>query len=172
MADSVFFNVPPDFNLQMFAGQLAEKYRMEGFNVTVADFNNSVVLTFDKDTGGINMLLGLGQGIKATCMVVNGALSISFSDGDWTGKIIGLCVGWFVCFIPFITAIVGCVKQTQLPKKIGNDAMMIASQMYQQPMGTGFDGQQPPQQPPYGNQPPQQPPYENQPPQGPNGGQY
>lgn len=139
MANSLYFNVAPDFDLQMFAGQLAEKYRIEGFNVTVADFNNSVILTFDKNTGGINMLLGLGQGIKATCMVTNGALSINFSDGDWTGKIIGLLVGWFICLIPFITAIIGCVKQSQLPKKIGDDAMLIASQMGQQTQ----DGNQP-----------------------------
>lgn len=143
MANAVYFNVAPNFDLRVFAGQLAEKYRMEGFTVSVADFNNAVVITFDKDTGGINMLLGLGQGIKATCMVADGVLTIDFSDGDWTGKIIGLCVGWFICFIPFITAIVGCVKQSQLPKNIGNDAMIIASQMNQQYGGPG-------QQPPYG----------------------
>ena len=61
MADAVYFNVAPNFDLHMFAGQLAEKYRMEGFTVTVADFNNAEVITFDKDTGGINMLLGLGR---------------------------------------------------------------------------------------------------------------
>lgn len=55
MQDSVLFNVSPDFNIQMFAGQLAEKYRMEGFTVKVTEINNVVVLTFDKETGGINM---------------------------------------------------------------------------------------------------------------------
>ena len=35
MADAVYFNVAPNFDLHMFAGQLAEKYRMEGFTVTV-----------------------------------------------------------------------------------------------------------------------------------------
>ncbi len=146
MADTVFINVTPNFDLYMFANQLAEKYKMEGFNVTVANFNNSVVLTFDKNTGGINMLLGLGQGIKATCMLANGTLSINFSDGDWTGKIIGLAVGWFICLIPFITAIVGCVKQSQLPKNIGNDAMVIASQQVS-PQNT--DPQYVPPQQPY-----------------------
>ena len=173
MADAVYFNVAPNFDLHMFAGQLAEKYRMEGFTVTVADFNNAEVITFDKDTGGINMLLGLGQGIKATCMVADGVLTINFSDGDWTGKIIGLCVGWFICFVPFITAIIGCVKQSQLPKKIGNDAMMIASQMNQQFGGQGSQG-------PYEQQPPydgaQQYGDPNQPYNGPqnpnNGGSY
>lgn len=138
MEDTVFFNVAPDFNLQMFARQLAEKYRMEGFTVTVAEFNNVAVLTFDKETGGINMLFGLGLGIKATCTVLNGVLTIVFSDAEWTGKIIGLCVGAYVCFIPLITAIVGCVKQSQLPKNIGNDAVIIASQQSNQPPAGGF----------------------------------
>lgn len=140
MADSVYFNVAPNFNLQMFAGQLAEKYRMEGFTVTVAEYNNAVILTFDKSTGGINMLLGLGLGIKATCTVVNGVLTIIFSDAEWTGKIIGLCLGWFICFVPLITAIIGCVKQSQLPHDIENDAMMIASQQGQPPFGGQFYG--------------------------------
>lgn len=146
----MFINVPPNFNLHMFAGQLAEKYRMDGFTVTVADFNNSVVITFDKNTGGINMLLGLGEGIKATCMVANGVLSINFSDGDWTGKIIGLVVGWFICLVPFITAIIGCVKQSQLPKNIGNDAMMLVSQQ-----AANFNA---PCEPPYQQENYQQPP--------------
>lgn len=128
MANQIVFNVSPDFNIQMFAQQLAEKYRMEGFAVTVAEFNGSEIITFDKETGGINTVLGLGQGIKATCMVMNGALVIDFSDADWTGKIIGLIIGWFICLIPGITALIGAIRQSQLPKKITNDAMMIASQ--------------------------------------------
>lgn len=168
MADSVFFNVAPDFNLQMFAGQLAEKYRMEGFTVSVAEFNNTVVLTFDKSTGGINMLLGLGLGIKATCTVVNGVLTIAFSDAEWTGKIIGLCVGWFICLVPFITAIVGCVKQSQLPKDIGNDAMVIASQQGNQPPAGGpfYGGPQGPYDAPQGPGP------QGPGPQGPQNGQF
>lgn len=148
MQDSVLFNVAPDFNIQMFAGQLAEKYRMEGFTVKVTEINNVVVLTFDKETGGINMLLGLGLGIKATCTVLNGVLTIVFSDAEWTGKLIGLCVGLYVCVIPFITAIVGCVKQSQLPKNIGKDAIIIASQQNNQPPAGGFYyGEQGPQNP-------------------------
>ncbi len=164
MADTVYFNVAPDFDLQMFAGQLAEKYRMEGFTVTVANFNTAEVITFDKETGGINMLFGLGQGIKATCMVTDGVLTVNFSDGDWTGKIIGLLVGWFICLIPFITAIVGCVRQSQLPKKIGADAVMIASQMNQQFGGPG------PQGPYNGGQPYGDPNQQYNGPQGPNNG--
>ena len=85
-----------------------------------------------------------------TSMVANGVLSINFSDGDWTGKIIGLVVGWFICLIPFITAIIGCVKQSQLPKSIGNDAVIFASQQ-----APNFNDQY---EPPYQQDNYQQPP--------------
>ena len=119
--------VGPAFNLEVFSNQLADTYRAKGFAVNVASFNGSSVITFDKNTGGINMLLGMGEGIKATCTLNNDSLIINFSDGDWTGKIVGLLVGWFLCLVPFITAIVGCVKQTSLPKSISNDATMLAA---------------------------------------------
>lgn len=127
MADSVMFNVPENFNMNFFAQQLADKYRAEGYTVNVANLNGSVMMTIEKKTGGINMLLGMGEGIKATCTMMNGTLNIAFSDAEWTGKIIGFAVGWLLCWIPFITAIVGTVRQTQLPKKIGTDAAMIAA---------------------------------------------
>lgn len=129
MANSVMVNVGKNFDLNSFAEQLANKYRAEGYNVNVANLNNSLFITFEKNTGGINMVLGLGEGIKASCMVSNGTMNISFSDGDWTGKIVGFIVGWFVCFIPIITALIGTIKQSSLPKKIGTDATMIAASL-------------------------------------------
>lgn len=129
MADSVMFNISPSFEMGAFADKLAEMYRMKGYTVNVANMNKSCIITFDKGTGGINMLLGLGEGIKATCMVSNDTLSISFSDGDWTGKIIALVAGLFLCLIPLFTGIIGITKQSKLPKSIGNDAAMIASGM-------------------------------------------
>lgn len=127
MANSVMLKVNPSFDLEAFSNQLADAYRAKGFAVNVTTFDGSSIITFDKNTGGINMLLGMGEGIKATCTMNNDSLTINFSDGDWTGKIIGLAVGWIVCFVPFITAIVGCVKQTSLPKSIANDATVLAA---------------------------------------------
>ena len=129
MADNIMFNVKPDFNMDVFAGRLADTYRAKGFTVNVANMNGNYMLTFDKGTGGINTILGMGLGIKATCMLVNGALNITFSDAEWTGKIIACVVGWFLCLVPFITGIIGVVNQMGLPKQIGNDATMIASTM-------------------------------------------
>ncbi len=127
MANSVMLKVNPAFDLEAFSNQLADTYRAKGFAVNVAAFNGSSIITFDKNTGGINMLLGMGEGIKSTCTLNNDSLIINFSDGDWTGKIIGLAVGWFLCLVPFITAIVGCVKQSSLPKSIANDATVLAA---------------------------------------------
>ena len=127
MAKSVMLKVNPSFNLEEFSNQLADMYRAKGYAVNVAMFNGNSIITFDKNTGGINMLLGMGEGIKATCTYNNENLIVNFSEGDWTGKIIGYAVGWFLCMIPFITAIIGTVKQTSLPKNISNDLTVIAS---------------------------------------------
>lgn len=123
------FNVGPNFNLTTFSEQLAGLYRTKGFMVNVAYFNGNSVITFEKDVGGINYLLGLGEGIKATVSQNGNAVMINYSDGDWTGKIVGFAVGWILCFIPLITALIGTVKQLSLNDKITGDAMIIASNL-------------------------------------------
>ncbi len=62
-------------------------------------------------------------------MVNNGVLNITFTDAEWTSKIIGAVIGWFLCLIPLITAIIGVVRQTSLPKNIENDVRMMISSM-------------------------------------------
>ena len=58
---------------------------------------------------------------------MNNTVIISFSDAEWLGKIVGLVVGWFLCMVPFITAIIGTIQQLSLPKAIGDEAILIAS---------------------------------------------
>lgn len=132
MANNFMVNVPENFDLEEFADEVAQQYQAKGFQVNTLKMKNSVKLVFDKKCGGINMLLGLGQGISATCSFVgkqNDTLSVNFSDGDWTGKIIGLVAGWFLCLVPFITAIIGSVRQMSLPKDISNDMQTTLSNM-------------------------------------------
>ena len=74
------------------------------------------------------MVFALGD-IVPNFSRMNNTVSVNFSDGDWTGKIIGFVVGWFLCFIPCITAAIGTARQLSLPKSIGNDATMIAASM-------------------------------------------
>lgn len=122
MADSIMLSVPEGFDLSNLTSQLADMYRAKGFTVNVASLNNAEIVEFDKGVGGINMILGLDLGIKATFTVQNSTtLIVNFSDAAWTGKIIGLCVGWLICLVPFITAAVGAVKQSKFPKDLRND---------------------------------------------------
>lgn len=127
MATPLMLNVAPSFNMSAFAEQLATSYRSQGYVVNVMYFPDRVSVKFEKDTGGINTVLGLGEGITAHCTLNNGMLYINYSDEEWTGKIIGFCVGWFVCMVPFVTAIVGTVKQLDLSKKISAEATRIAA---------------------------------------------
>ncbi len=129
MANTLMVDAPENFDLEKFSAELSETYQAKGFTVQVMKMKNGVRLKFDKKTGGINMLLGLGLGVTATCTLQrNGNLIVNYSDADWTGKIVGLIVGWFLCFIPVITAIIGCLKQSSLTKDIDNDIIMLINQ--------------------------------------------
>lgn len=126
MATPLTLNVGPQFNMTSFVNQLSSLYQNKGFIVSATNFGTSTAIKFDKNTGGINMLMGLGQGVTANCTLSNGMLNINYTNEDWTGKIIGICVGWFLCLIPFITSIIGLFRQFQLTKDISNDATMLA----------------------------------------------
>lgn len=129
MASNFMLNVSPEFNMEAFSEQLANLYRARGYVVTVANMNGNAIISFEKNIGGINTVIGLGEGVKANCMVNNGVLNITFTDAEWTSKIIGAVIGWFLCLIPLITAIIGVVRQTSLPKNIENDVRMMISSM-------------------------------------------
>lgn len=128
MAETFMLNVSENFNLYAVTQQLADMYRAKGFTVNIVNFNNSVILEFDKGVGGINMILGMDLGIKATFTVTGNTLMVNYSDAAWTGKIIGFCIGWFVCFVPLITAIIGTINQSKLPKEINSAITMFAVQ--------------------------------------------
>lgn len=130
MSKSFMVNISESFDVNAMAEELTERYQAKGFQVRKVKMKNGVRLVFGKGCGGINMLLGLGVGITATCAVhgkEGDTLSVTFSDGDWTGKIVGFIAGWFLCFIPVITAIVGCIRQSSFPSEIENDIYTIVS---------------------------------------------
>ncbi|MCL2003968.1 MAG: hypothetical protein FWG72_08200 [Oscillospiraceae bacterium] len=127
MADTKTFPIGPNFNMNEMVAKLTQLYQSKGFQVSQIQIGTSVTLTFDKDTDGIKKFVGLGLGIKANISINNNALIVNFSDAEWTGKIIGLAVGWVLCLIPFLLACYGAVQQSDLPKKIGNDIQMLAA---------------------------------------------
>lgn len=130
MADTLALNVPDNFDLSILASKLRDSFQAQGFGVSVASLaSNSTRITFDKNCGGINMLLGMGLGITANITLNGNLLYVNYVDGDWTGKIIGLATGWILCWIPFVTAIIGCINQSSLPQKINTEITMILSGM-------------------------------------------
>ena len=129
MANDFMVNVDENFDLEAMANEIVERYQAKGFNVRILKMKKGLKITFDKKCGGINMLLGMGQGITATCMLTGkeeDMLNVTFSDGDWMGKIIGCIAGWFLCMIPLVTAVIGITKQLSLPKDIANDIQELA----------------------------------------------
>lgn len=142
MANNIVLNVQSTFNMETFSKKLADTYVAKGYTVSVANMNNSSVITFEKGVGGVNYFFGMDEGIKATITKNENGLIINFSDAAWIGKIIAfiaticlfICGLFFcplilLCLVPLITGVIGVIKQTSLPKSIGNDATMIASSL-------------------------------------------
>ncbi len=132
MANNFMLNIPENFDIQAFTDELSQLYQTQGFNVRVLKMKNGAKVIFDKKCGGINNLLGLGQGISANINIVgkeNDTLSVTYSEAEWTGKIVGGVVGLCLCWIPCITALIGLCRQLSLPKKISNDIQAIVGNM-------------------------------------------
>ena len=133
MADVLTINVPMNFDLRNMTERLTNSFVAQGFTVTVSPIApNSVKVRLEKSCGGINLLFGLGEGITANCTLNGTMLYVNYTEGDWTGKIIGFAVGWIICWVPFMTAIIGTVKQCGLSKKVSAEITMIASGVKQQ----------------------------------------
>lgn len=130
MADTLTLNVSDNFDLNVMVSKLRDNLQVQGYAISITTMApNTSRITLDKGCGGVNMLLGLGQGITVNISLNQNLLSVNYADGDWIGKIIGLAVGWILCFVPFITAVIGSYNQLNLPKKINNEISMILSGM-------------------------------------------
>lgn len=129
IADTLVLNVSPTFNLGTFSEQLANTYRGKGYNANVTYLGSNTLVSIDKSLGGINTVPGLGQGIKVNCMQNGNVLTVTYTEAEWTSKIIGLAIGWIICFIPLITAAIGAYSQYSLPNNISADIRMIAANL-------------------------------------------
>ncbi len=130
MSKNLMLNVKPEFDLGVFAQKMSDTYRTKGYNAQPVEMNRMYAITISKNTDGLNHWIGLGEEVKVTCMMNNGVLNLAISeDGAWTNKIIALVIGFFLCCIPFITGIMGCMRQSSLSKHVENDATMIIAGM-------------------------------------------
>lgn len=129
MADTLMMNVTRGFSLEMLGQSLQAKYNAKGFQIHIANVPNGLIIQFDKGCGGINTLLGMGKGITANCTLQGDNLIVNYTEAEWLGKIIGLAVGWVLCFVPFVTALIGCIGQISLPKEINAEITLIVNSM-------------------------------------------
>ena len=125
---SFMANVSADFDVQNLADELVQTYSTKGYVARSTKMKNGARITIEKGRGGLNTVLGLSEGITVT-LTKQGeeTLIANFGDADWVSKIIGFAVG-LLCCIPFITAIIGTVKQLSLPKSIENDIAALVAE--------------------------------------------
>lgn len=124
------YPLKPDADLYSIMQATALTMETQGYQTNIQMISaQSGVLTVKKDREGFTNALGLGLECRANFAAINGQLSVNI-DGEWTNKIIAVAVGWFICFVPIITGIVGAVNQLSLPDKIFN-AVNMSSSTYQ-----------------------------------------
>lgn len=117
----------PDADLFTIIKAVALTMETQGYEANVQMISpQSGVLTVKKDRDGFVNALGMGLECRVNFGAINGQLTVNI-DSEWTNKIIAVAVGWFVCFIPVITGIVGAVNQLSLPDKIFTAVNMNAS---------------------------------------------
>lgn len=129
MADSRTYPLTPGFNLQSLVERFMAQYQGKGYVLTPVYMPDHIAVRVEKNNNGIMGFLGMGESVVVNFRLMGPNLVVSFSDEDWTMKIVCLAVGWFCTVIPFITGIIGCLRQHNLPKNIGFDIEMIVSQM-------------------------------------------
>lgn len=113
-------NYPLQPNTDLFAiiKAIAMTMETQGYEASVQMISPQTgVLTVKKDREGFMNALGMGLECRVNFAAINNQLSVNI-DSEWTNKIIAVAVGWFVCFIPVITGIVGTINQISLPDKI------------------------------------------------------
>ncbi len=119
MAQIKTIKVLPGINLNSVVETASQSLAMQGFDVTSQVLGpRAAEVIVSKDRKGFkNSILGLGIECRAAITIENDDLSISIS-GEWTNKVLPAIIGWFLCWVPIVTDIVGIINQFTLPDKI------------------------------------------------------
>lgn len=117
--------IPLEDILHVTEQQLWQK----GFQTQVYMMNAATAtLTVTKDRDGFKNILGMGLECRANITVMNNIMQVNIED-EWTNKILAMAIGWILCWIPFITGIIGCVGQSELGGKVANDLQFAANSL-------------------------------------------
>lgn len=97
----------------------AQNLSMQGFDVKsqiMGPCAAEIIVTKDRE-GIKNSVLGMGIECRVAITATDDILTLSIGS-EWTNKIVALVIGWFLCWIPIITGIIGLINQSGLPDKI------------------------------------------------------
>ena len=128
MAVTKMIPLAPGADINQIVGAAAQNLQAQGFEVLTSIMSaEGAAMTVKRDRDGFKNAMGLGLECRVTMMIMGGnQLNVSI-DSEWTNKIIALAIGWIVCFVPFITGIIGAVNQNDLPEKISTALMAAAN---------------------------------------------
>ncbi len=121
----------PGANLSTLIDIASQNLAMQGFDVKSQVMGPSaaeIIVTKDRD-GLKNSVLGLGLECRVAITATEDALTLTINS-EWTNKIIALAIGWILCWVPFVTGIVGTINQYTLPEKIGTAFTLACSSNY------------------------------------------
>lgn len=137
MAVQKIFALNPGANISTVVDAAAQALMGQGYEVQAQVMSaTAATMVVKKDRDGFKNFIGLGIECRISISILNGnQLSVNI-DSEWTNKIIAIALGWFLCWIVFITGIVGAVNQNGLPEKVSNAIMMASSQSN----GNGYTG--------------------------------
>lgn len=119
MAKTINLPLADGATLEAITKAAEQQLQAQGFEVTTTVMGTaSSVINVKKDRDGIKNIIGLGIECQATLTVMGNNMVTVNIESEWGNKILALALGWILCWVPFITGIVGCVNQSGLPNKV------------------------------------------------------
>lgn len=129
MAVQKTFALNPGADISEIINAASQALSGQGYEVQAQVMSPAAAtMVVKKDRDGFKNFVGLGVECRISISIMNGNQLVVNIDSEWTNKIIAIALGWFLCWIVFITGIVGAVNQSGLPEKAANAIMMASSQ--------------------------------------------
>lgn len=129
MAVQKTFALNPGSDIAEIVNIASQSLSSQGYEIQTQIMSPAAAsMIVKKDRDGIKNFAGLGVECRINISVLNGTQLVVNIDNEWTNKIIAIALGWFLCWVIFITGIVGAVNQSGLPEKASSAIMMAASQ--------------------------------------------
>ena len=129
MAVQKTFALNPGTNISALVDAAAQLLMGQGYEVQAQVMSPAAAtIVVKKDRDGIKDFAVLGIECRANISIMNDTQLVVNIDSEWTNKIIAIALGWFLCWVVFITGIVGAVNQNGLPEKVSNAIMTATAQ--------------------------------------------